>query len=125
MIPYLQSISQIKTLFKDDKWETMMDNVAMVVYLGSGPLASSTHKFISEALSKTTADTRSDNVHLGHNGNTGLDFRRTGIDLMTPDQVKRMPPTECIVFLESRQPVYDTKQFHLTNRNMDLWQIMS
>ncbi len=109
MIPYLQSISQIKTLFKDDKWETMMDNVAMVVYLGSGPLASSTHKFISEALSKTTADTRSDNVHLGHNGNTGLDFRRTGIDLMTPDQVKRMPPTECIVFLESRQPVYDTK----------------
>ena len=28
---------------------------------------------------------------------------------MTPDQVKRMPPTECIVFLESRQPIYDTK----------------
>ncbi len=109
MIPYLQSISQIKTLFKDDKWETMMDNVAMVLYLGSGPLASSTHKYISEALSKATADTRSDNVHLGHNGNSGFDFRRTGIDLMTPDQVKRMPPTECIVFLESRQPIYDTK----------------
>lgn len=109
ILVYLQSISQIKTLFRDDKWETMMDNMAMVVYLGSGPLASSTHKFISEALSKTTADTRSDNVHLGRNGNSGLDFRRTGIDLMTPDQVKRMPPTECIVFLESRQPIYDTK----------------
>lgn len=109
ILVYLQSISQIKTLFRDDKWETMMDNMAMVVYLGSGPLASSTHKYISEALSKTTADTRSDNVHLGRNGNSGLDFRRTGIDLMTPDQVKRMPPTECIVFLESRQPIYDTK----------------
>lgn len=109
MIPILQSISQIKTLFKDDKWETIMDNVATVVYLGSGPLAESTHKYISEALGKATIDSKSDNIHLGRNGNSGLNFNRTGRELMTPDEVKRMPSTDAIVFLESRPPIYDTK----------------
>ncbi len=109
MVPYLQSISQIKTLFKDDKWETIMDNVATVVYLGSGPLAEGTHKFISEALGKTTIDSRSDNIHMGRNGNSGLNYNRTGRELMTPGEVKRMPTTHAIVFLESRRPVYDSK----------------
>lgn len=109
MIPILQSISQIKTLFKDDKWETIMDNVATVVFLGSGPTAQSTHKFISETLGTTTIDSRSDNVHRGHNGNSGLNFQRAKRELMTPDEVKRMPNTDAIVFLESRPPVYDVK----------------
>lgn len=109
MIPILQSISQIKTLFRDDKWETIMDNVATVVFLGSGPLAESTHKYISEALGSATIDSRSDNIHLGHNGNSGLNFQRAKRELMTPAEVKRMPSTEAIVFLESRQPVYDRK----------------
>ena len=109
MNPFLQSISQIKTLFKDSKWETIMDNIAMVVYLGSGPLAESTHKYISEALGKATADSRDDNIHMGRNGNSGLNFKRVGIDLMTPGAVKRMPRTDAIVFLESRGPIYDTK----------------
>lgn len=109
MIPILQSISQIKTLFKDDKWETIMDNVATVVFLGSGPLAASTHKYISETLGTATIDSRSDNIHLGRNGNSGLNFQRAKRELMTPDEVKRMPSTEAIVFLESRSPVYDIK----------------
>lgn len=109
MIPILQSISQIKTLFKDDKWETIMDNVATVVFLGSGPLAESTHKYISEALGTATIDSRSDNIHRGRNGNSGLNFNRAKRELMTPDEVKRMPSTEAIVFLESRSPIYDRK----------------
>lgn len=109
MIPILQSISQIKTLFKDAKWETIMDNVAAVVYLGSGPLAESTHEHVSKALGKATIDSRSDNVHRGRNGNSGLNFNRTGRELMTADEVKRMPSTEAIIFLESRLPIYDTK----------------
>lgn len=105
----LQSIAQLQTLYKENKWETMMDNLATVVYLGSGPAAKSTHEWISNLLSTSTVDSRSDNVHLGANGNSGLDFHRAEIKLMTPEQVKRMPPTECIVFIESRPPVYDRK----------------
>ncbi len=109
MIPILQSVSQIKTLFQDDKWETIMDNVAAVVYLGSGPMATATHKWISDALGEATIDSRSDNVHQGMNGSSGLNFSRAAQKLMTPGQVKRMPTTECIIFLESRPPIYDTK----------------
>ena len=109
MIIMLQSVSQVQTLYKENKWETMMDNLATVVYLGSGPAAKSTHEWISNLLSTSTVDSRSDNVHLGANGNSGLDFHRAEIKLMTPEQVKRMPPTECIVFIESRPPVYDRK----------------
>lgn len=109
MIPILQSVSQIKTLFQNDKWETIMDNVATVVYLGSGPMAESTHKYISDVLGETTIDSRSDNVHRGSNGSSGLNFNRAAQKLMTPGQVKRMPTTECIIFLESRPPIYDTK----------------
>ena len=109
MIIMLQSIAQLQTLYKENKWETMMDNLATVVYLGSGPAAKSTHEWISNLLSTSTVDSRSDNVHLGANGNSGLDFHRAEIKLMTPEQVKRMPPTECIVFIESRPPVYDRK----------------
>ena len=36
-------------------------------------------------------------------------YSKAEMKLMTPGQVKRMPPTECIVFFESRPPIYDTK----------------
>lgn len=119
MIPMLQSVSQLKTLFKEDKWEVYFDVAATVVYLGSGPAAKSTHEFISALLAETTADSRTDNVHLGNNGNSGINFARTGIKLMTPEQVKRMPQTECIVFFESRPPVYDNKAFPFDRPKMD------
>lgn len=109
MIPILQSIAQIKTLYQNDKWETIMDNVATVAYLGSGPLAEGTHKYISEALGKATIDTKNDSLNRGRNGSTGLNYGKGGRELMTPAEVKRMPSTECIIFLESRPPVYDQK----------------
>ena len=109
MIPMLQSISQIKTLYQNDKWETIMDNVAAVAYLGSGPLAEGTHKYISEALGKATIDTRGDGIRRGRNGDSSLNFNKGGRELMTPAEVKRMPRTECIIFLEGRAPVYDQK----------------
>lgn len=109
MVPMLQSIAQIKTLYQNDKWETIMDNVAAVAYLGSGPLAEGTHKYISEALGKATIDTKSDGIRRGAHGDSSLNFNRGGRELMTPAEVKRMPSTECIIFLESCPPVYDRK----------------
>ncbi len=109
MIPMLQSVSQMKTLFNSDKWESMMDNLSAVMFLGSGPLASSTHKYISEALGKATIDTMTDNMHKGTNGSTGLNFARSGRELMTPDEVKQIPLDHCLVFLEARPPIMDMK----------------
>ena len=111
MIPILQSYSQIKALFKDDKWEIIMDNVSVVLYMGSGPLAASTHKFVSEALGKATVDVRADSTQFGQHGHGGVNFSQTGRELMTPDEVKQLPSTDAIVFLKARQPVYDIKAF--------------
>lgn len=109
MVPILQSIAQAKAIYPNDKWEIMMDNMAAVVFLGSGPQAKSTHEYISETLSTVTADKKDDRMSFGINSSSDLSFSKAELKLMTPGQVRRMPPTECIIFLESRPPIYDTK----------------
>lgn len=106
LIPILQSVAQVKALFKTDKWEIIMDNCPTLVFLGAGAGALETHKYISELLGKMTIDTVSD----GKNGNsyTG-NFNRAGRELMTPNEVKRMDRKYCIIFTESERPIYDYK----------------
>ena len=50
IVPILQSIAQIKAIFPQDKWEVFLDNCAVMIYLGSGPAAFSTHEYISKLL---------------------------------------------------------------------------
>ena len=52
IVPILQSIAQIKALFQQDKWEIFVENCAITIYMGSGPGAKSTHKYISELLGR-------------------------------------------------------------------------
>ena len=109
MVPILQSVAQAKAIYPNEKWEIMMDNMSAVVFLGSGPQAKSTHEYISETLGNATADKKDDRMSFGVNSSTDLSYSKAEIKLMTPGQVRRMPPTECIIFLESRPPIYDTK----------------
>ena len=106
MIPILQSVSQIKALFRDDKWQIVMDNCAVMMYLGSGSGALDTHKYISDLLGKQTIDTAND----AKNGmNTSMNYNRTGRELMTPAEVRRMSRQDCIIFIEGQRPVMDRK----------------
>lgn len=109
IVPVLQSIAQIKSVFQQDKWEIFMDNCAAVIYLGSGPASYSTHKYISDLLGEMTIDTREDSQTTGTHGNASLQNRRLGRVLMTPAEVKRMPRKDCIIFLEGQYPIYDRK----------------
>ena len=43
-------IAQIKAVFPQEKWEVFLDNCAVMIYLGSGPAAFSTHEYISKLL---------------------------------------------------------------------------
>lgn len=117
MIPMLQSFAQIKTLYPNAKWETLMDNIAAVAYLGSGPMAHESHKFVSEVLGKATIDTKSDGIRRGAHGDASLNFQRGGRELMTPAEIRRMPSTECIIFLEGRPAVYDQKSIPFDDPN--------
>lgn len=109
IIPMLQSISQIKTIFPQDKWEIFNENCAAVIYMGSGPTAYNTHKYISDMLGEMTIDKRDDDTSMGAHGSSSLRNSRAGRVLMTPGEVKRMPRKNCILFIEGQYPVYDYK----------------
>ncbi len=109
MVPILQDVSQLKTLFPQDKWEIFSSNCAAVVYLGSGPTAYTTHKWISDMLGEMTIDTRSESISQGKTGSSSLQNSKAGMKLMTPEQVREMPNRDCILLIEGMRPIYDRK----------------
>ena len=118
MIPYLQSISQLKTLYSGDKWQVLLDNISTVMYLGSGPAANETHKWVSELLGGTTIDTRSEGESMGKNGSSSKNFQKGRAELMTAAAVKRMPREDCILYLEGGFPVYEEKALPWTTKGI-------
>lgn len=109
IVPILQSIAQIKTVFPQEKWEVFLDNCAVMIYLGSGPAAFSTHEYISKLLGDMTIDTRNDGVTTGANGNASLNNQKAGRGLMTPSEVKRLSRKKCLIFMEGQYPIMDCK----------------
>jgi len=105
----LQSIAQLQALYPDPKWKIVMDNLAVVLYMGSGPAAVETHEFFSKALGNETIDLMNDNTNFGHNPHSGLNFSQQKRELMTPTEIKRMSTKEAIVLIEASQPIYDYK----------------
>lgn len=109
IVPILQSIAQIKAVFPQEKWEVFLDNCAVIIYLGSGPAAFSTHEYISKLLGEMTIDTKTDGVTSGAHGNSSLNNQRAGRGLMTPGEVKRLDRKKCLIFMEGQYPFMDWK----------------
>ena len=61
----IQNMAQIKELYKDS-WETIPGNSDTLLYLGGNE--ASTHKYISEALGKSTIDTKTHGQTKGRSG---------------------------------------------------------
>ena len=74
----IQNMAQIKELYKDS-WETIPGNSDTILYLGSNE--SSTHKYISEALGKSTIDTRTHGQTKGKSGSYSTNFQQSGRDV--------------------------------------------
>lgn len=117
IVPILQDLAQIKTLFPNDKWEIFNGNCAAVIYLGSGPSAHSTHQWLSDMLNKATIDSRTEHIGLGSHGSSNLQNSRTGASLMTADQIRELPEDDCIILLEHEKPLYDKKNLPWKYRN--------
>ncbi len=109
VIMFIQSVSQLKQIYKNDTWEILFDACSAFVYLGAGRAAHSTHKFISELLNTATIDKRNEGIHRGNNGSTNTNFDRQGRELMRPDEVAKIPSSDMIIFLEGESPIYDKK----------------
>ena len=109
LIPILQSIAQLQTLYKDNQWKIMFDNASVFAFYGAAPGAYDTHKYISDLLGEMTIDTLSDGVNTGRNSSGNKNFGKKSRLLMTPGEVKRMKRKDCILFIECEAPIYDRK----------------
>lgn len=109
LIPILQSIAQLQTLYKDNQWKIMFDNASVFAFFGAAPGAYDTHKYISDLLGEMTIDTLSDGINTGRNSSGNKNFGKKSRLLMTPGEVKRMRRKDCILFIECEAPIYDRK----------------
>ena len=102
----IQNMAQIKELYKDS-WETIPGNSDTILYLGGNE--ASTHKYISEALGKSTIDTRTRGQTKGKSGSYSTNFQISGRELLTPDEVRGLDNRYAILFIRGARPVMDLK----------------
>ena len=101
----LQSIAQIKMLYKDD-YETIIGNCDTAICLGTNE--QTTADYFSKKLGKSTITSRSKSTQIGIAGGS-MNFTQTGRELMMPDEIMTMPFDECIVMMNHVAPFYDKK----------------
>ncbi len=102
----LQSLSQIKALYKDT-WEVIFDCCDEFLYLGGN--SQSTHKFLSEYLGKETLDTNTYGKSSGRNGNYSTNYQQTGRELLTADEVRLLDNDYAFLFIRSEPAIMDKK----------------
>ena len=102
----LQSQSQLKTIYRDAA-ETILGNCDTVLFLGGKE--SSTLKEISETLGKETIDLYNTSDTRGQNPSYGMNYQKTGHELMSRDELAVMPGDKCILQLRGVRPFYSDK----------------
>ena len=113
----LQSQSQLKALYKDSA-DTIVGNCDTTIFLGGKE--SSTLKEMSEMLGKETIDLFNTSDTRGTSRSYGINYQKTGKDLMTKDELAVMDGGKCIVqvrgvrpFLSDKYDITKHKRYHL------------
>ena len=102
----LQSQSQLKTIYKDAA-ETITGNCDTVLFLGGKE--SSTLREISETLGKETIDLYNTSDTRGTSQSYGLNYQKTGKELMSRDELAVMDGNKCILQLRGVRPFLSNK----------------
>ena len=102
----LQSQSQLKTIYKDAA-ETIIGNCDSMLFLGGKE--SSTLKEISETLGKETIDLYNTSDSRGQSRSYGMNYQKTGKDLMSRDELAVMDGGKCILQLRGVRPFLSDK----------------
>lgn len=102
----LQSQSQLKTIYKDAA-ETILGNCDTLLFLGGKE--SSTLKEISETLGKETIDLYNTSDTRGQSRSYGLNYQKTGKELMSRDELAVMDGSKCILQLRGVRPFFSNK----------------
>lgn len=104
----LQDIAQIKARYKDN-WETIVGNCDSILCLGVGKGDETTPKWVSGLLGKETIDLRDNNITKGSHGSFTINNRRAGRELLTPDEIGKLPDDRCIYLLRGVKPFLSAK----------------
>lgn len=102
----LQSQSQLKTIYKDAA-ETITGNCDTMLFLGGKE--STTLKEISETLGKETIDLFNTSDTRGQSRSYGLNYQKTGKELMSRDELAVMDGNKCILQLRGVRPFLSDK----------------
>ena len=113
----LQSQSQLKAIYKDSA-DTIVGNCDTTIFLGGKE--NSTLKEMSEMLGKETIDLFNTSDTRGTSRSYGINYQKTGKDLMTKDELAVMDGGKCIVqvrgvrpFLSDKYDITKHKRYHL------------
>ena len=102
----LQSQSQLKAIYRDNA-DTIVGNCDTTLFLGGKE--SSTLKEMSEMLGKETIDLFNTSDTRGQSRSYGINYQKTGKELMTRDELAVMDGGKCILQLRGVRPFFSDK----------------
>ena len=105
VVVIVQALNQAKVLY-GETWETIVGNCDTTLFLGSTDAA--TRKWLSEALGKQTIRTVDTSVSHGRRGGS-RNMKTTGRELLSADEIGRLPGTEAIVLVRGLRPLRGRK----------------
>ena len=106
----LQSKSQLKAIYKDYA-DTIEGNCDSTLFLGGRE--KSTLKDMAELLSKETIDYCNTSDTKGTSSSYGINYQKTGRELMSQDEIAVMDGEKCIMQLRGVRPFF-SKKFDIT-----------
>ena len=102
----LQSKSQLKAIYKDNA-DTIEGNCDTTLFLGGKE--KTTLKEMSEILGKETIDLYNTSDTRGNSPSYGLNYQKTGKELMSQDEIAIMDGGKCIMQLRGVRPFFSDK----------------
>ena len=113
----LQSKSQLKALYKDNA-ETITGNCDSVLFLGGSE--KTTLKDLEETLGKETIDLFTTNSSKGTSESYGVNYNKTGKNLMSQDEIATMSRKKCILHISGVRPFFSNKYDITKHKNYPL-----
>ena len=102
----LQSQSQLKAMYKDST-DTILGNCDTTLFLGGKE--KTTLKEMSELLGKETIDLYNTSETRSNQKSFGLNYQKTGKQLMTEDEIAVMDGGKCILQIRGARPFFSDK----------------
>ena len=113
----LQSQSQLKALYKDSA-DTILGNCDTTLFLGGKE--KTTLKEMSELLGKETIDLYNTSETRSNQKSFGLNYQKTGKQLMTEDEIAVMDGGKCILQIRGARPFFSDKYDITKHKNYRL-----